>query len=91
MFKAMVCALLEPQQEPDKQESRPPNDEEAPVQPNEKPRMDQQQISLPEADPAGFYTGSAFFAKAPTRVRMPLDFGFLSITSRRSLLRHEDK
>ncbi len=69
MFKAMMCALLEPQQQPDQQEPRPQNDEEAPVQ--SKPRMDQQQVSLPEADPAGFYIGSAFFAKAPTRVRMP--------------------
>lgn len=72
----MVNALLEPQQQLDKQEPRSPNDEEAPAQP--KPGMDQQQVSLPEADPAGFYTGSGFFAKAPTRVRKPLDVGSAS-------------
>ena len=72
MFEAMVCALLEPQQQHVEQEPTPSNDEEAPTQP--KPRMDKQHISLPEADPAGFYTGSAFFAKVPTRVRMAVDF-----------------
>lgn len=66
MFKAMVQALLEPQSD---QEPPVPSkvvvyeQEQVSSKPQDPPNM-----SLLEADPAGFYTDSAFFVKAPARV-----------------------
>lgn len=64
MFKAMVQALLEPQPDQEPMQSKVVEDEEEPL-PSK--RRDPP-LSLPEVDPAGFYTNSAFFAKPPARV-----------------------
>lgn len=65
MFKAMVRALLDPQpgQEPVQSKVVISDEEPLPCDQRDRPHM-----SLPEADPAGFYTDSAFLAKAPARV-----------------------
>lgn len=65
MFQAMAQALLEPQPDQEPVQSKVVVHEEdlLPSKPQDRPHM-----SLPEADPAGFYTDSAFFAKDPARV-----------------------
>lgn len=66
MFKAMAQALLEPQPGQEPVHSKAAVVREAELIPS-KPQ-DRPHTSLPEADPAGFYNDSAFFAKTPVRV-----------------------